>query len=183
MPQSAEHLAAIDALRINRGVLAVTRADGTEALLPARAILVAAGTQPNTVLGREDPKHVEINGRYFQAFNEAGEKVTPEPLTKPRDVQVLMSVREDGRAVSFFGDLHPSFAGNVVKAMSSAKQGYPTISRMLARTPATDRTPEALGARMDDELRATVHEVVRLTPTIVEVDGRAVIAVARRNSE
>ena len=36
-----------------------------------------------------------------------------------------MSVRPDGRAISFFGDLHPSFSGNVVKAMGSAKQGYP----------------------------------------------------------
>ena len=44
-----------------------------------------------------------------------------------------MSVRPDGRAISFFGDLHPSFAGNVVKAMASAKQGYPVVSRMLER--------------------------------------------------
>jgi NADPH-dependent glutamate synthase beta subunit-like oxidoreductase/NAD(P)H-flavin reductase len=148
----------------------------TEQALPARTILVAAGTQPNTVLGREDPEHVAINGRYFQAFNEAGEKVQPEPMTKPADVQVLMSVRPDGRAVSFFGDLHPSFAGNVVKAMSSAKQGFPTISRMLARTGASPRTPAALFAQMDQELRATVHEVIRLTPTIIEVVVKAPMA-------
>jgi len=47
-------------------------------------------------------------------------------------VRVLTSLRDDGRAISFFGDLHPSFAGNVVKAMASAKQGYPVVSRMLA---------------------------------------------------
>ncbi|MBV9993941.1 MAG: FAD-dependent oxidoreductase [Caulobacteraceae bacterium] len=148
----------------------------TEQALPARTVLVAAGTQPNTVLGREDPKHVEVQGRYFQAFNEKGERVTPEPLTKPAEVQVLMSVRPDGRAVSFFGDLHPSFAGNVVKAMSSAKQGYPIVSRMLARTPAPSQTPAALFARLDDELRAVVREVIRLTPTIVEVVVRAPLA-------
>ena len=147
----------------------------TEQTLPAKTILVAAGTQPNTVLGREDPAHVAINGRYFQAFDEAGEPVTPEPMTKPADVQVLMSVLGDARAVSFFGDLHPSFAGNVVKAMSSAKQGYPVVSRMLARTGART-TPEALFAQMDAELRATVHEVVRLTPTIVEVVVKAPMA-------
>ena len=148
----------------------------TEQVLPARTILVAAGTQPNTVLGREDPAHVAINGRYFQAFDEAGEPVTPEPMTKPADVQVLMSVRDDGRAVSFFGDLHPSFAGNVVKAMSSAKQGYPVVSRMLARTAQAGRTPAELFEQMDAELRATVHEVVRLTPTIVEVVVKAPMA-------
>ena len=148
----------------------------TEQVLPAKTILVAAGTQPNTVLGREDPTRVAINGRYFQALDEAGEPVTPEPLTKPADVQVLMSVRPDGRAVSFFGDLHPSFAGNVVKAMSSAKQGYPVVSRMLARTGAAARPQPALFAQLDGELRATVHEVVRLTPTIVEVVVRAPMA-------
>jgi len=148
----------------------------TEQVLPARTILVAAGTQPNTVLGREDPRRVHINGKYFQAFDEAGEPVTPEPLTKPSQAQVLMSVGKDARAVSFFGDLHPSFAGNVVKAMSSAKQGYPVVSRMLARTGESGRTPEDLMAQMDAELRATVHEVVRLTPTIVEVVVKAPMA-------
>jgi NADPH-dependent glutamate synthase beta subunit-like oxidoreductase/NAD(P)H-flavin reductase len=145
----------------------------TEQVLPAKTILVAAGTQPNTVLGREDPRRVHIDGRYFQAFDESGAKVTPEPLTKPSQVQVLMSLGEDGRSVSFFGDLHPSFAGNVVKAMSSAKQGYPVVSRMLARAPASGRTPEALFAALDEDLRASVHEVVRLTPNIVEVVLRA----------
>ncbi len=36
-------------------------------MLPARTILVAAGTQPNTVLAREDPDNVALDGRYFQA--------------------------------------------------------------------------------------------------------------------
>ena len=49
--------------------------------------------------------------------------------------RVLMSMRKDGRGISFFGDLHPSYAGNVVKAMASAKQGYPVVSRLLGREP------------------------------------------------
>ncbi len=100
-----------------------------EVVLPAHTILVAAGTQPNTVLAREDPTHVALDGRYFQAFDEAGNKVTPERVAKPAETQVLMSLMADGRAVSFFGDLHPSFAGNVVKAMGGATRGYPVVSR------------------------------------------------------
>ena len=99
----------------------------------AESILVAAGTQPNTVLAREDPDNVILDGRCFQAVDEDGHPVKPEKLAKPPAVHVLMSVRPDGRAISFFGDLHPSFAGNVVKAMASAKQGYPVVSRMLSR--------------------------------------------------
>jgi NADPH-dependent glutamate synthase beta subunit-like oxidoreductase/NAD(P)H-flavin reductase len=151
-------------------------ATGESVTLPARTILVAAGTQPNTVLAREDDHNVFLDGRYFQAFDEEGNKVRPERSAKPATPQVLMSVRPDGRAISFFGDLHPSFSGNVVKAMASAKQGYPVVSRTLARTPAVPPTPAELQAQLDDLLRATVHEVIRLTPNIVEVVVRAPIA-------
>jgi NAD(P)H-flavin reductase len=84
-----------------------------------------------------------------------------------------MQKRADGRAISFFGDLHPSFFGNVVKAMGGAKQGYPVVSRVLAQRPPTAVKPAALIERLHDELRASVHEVQRLTPTIVEVIVRA----------
>jgi NADPH-dependent glutamate synthase beta subunit-like oxidoreductase/NAD(P)H-flavin reductase len=147
-----------------------------EVVMPARSILVAAGTQPNTVLGREDPQHVAIDGKYFQAFDESGQKVKPERVTKPAAAHVLMSIEADGRAISFFGDLHPSYAGNVVKAMASAKQGYPVVSRVLARREPSAIAPQTLIARLDDELRATVHAVNRLTPTIVEVVVRAPMA-------
>src|SRR6266851_3486702 len=145
-------------------------------VLPARTILVAAGTQPNTVLGREEPEHLAIDGKYFQAFDENGCKVTPERITKPSAAHVLMNVRADGRAISFFGDLHPSFAGNVVKAMASAKQGYPVVSRMLERRKGLGISPATLIARLNAELRPVVHAVNRLTPTIVEVVVRAPMA-------
>src|SRR5262249_23628668 len=86
---------------------------------------------------------------------------------------VLMSIRPDGRAISFFGDLHPSYAGNVVKAMASAKQGYPVVSRALART---QPRADGLIEKLNDEMRAVVHDVVRLTPTIVEVVVKAPMA-------
>jgi NAD(P)H-flavin reductase len=75
----------------------------------------------------------------------------------------------DGRFISFFGDLHPSFFGNVVKAMGGAKRGYPVVSRVLAAVPASAVSGPDLIAQCRDDLRATVHAVNRLTPTIVEV--------------
>ena len=134
--------------------------------LPAGSILVAAGTQPNTVLAREDSHNVFLDGRWFQTVDEEGNLVKPERLAKPSQAHVLMSLRLDGRAISFFGDLHPSYNGNVVKAMASAKQGYPVVSRCLQRR---QPTPADLGRVLNEGLRAVVHEVVRLTPTIVEV--------------
>ena len=145
-----------------------------EVEIPARTLLIAAGTQPNTVLSREDPGHFVLDGRYFRAVDESGQPVTPERSAKPDEVRVLLSREADGRAISFFGDLHPSFAGNVVKAMGSAKQGYPVVSRVLAERPsrATDDAATFFRA-LDAELRATVHHVERLTPQIVEVVVKA----------
>ena len=91
-------------------------------------------------------------------------------------MRVLTHLRADGRAVSFFGDLHPSFSGNVVKAMGGATLGYPVVSRMLARLTPAAPSPAELRARLDDELRARVHEVIRLTSKIVEIVVRAPMA-------
>jgi NADPH-dependent glutamate synthase beta subunit-like oxidoreductase/NAD(P)H-flavin reductase len=156
--------------------LRCTRSDGSEAMLPARAILVAAGTQPNTVLAREDGR-IQLDGKYFQAIDEDGHPVTPErALSKPSAAQVLMHRAENGALMSFFGDLHPSFFGNVVKAMGSAKRGYPVVSRALAARPASAISGADLLARARDALTATVFAVNRLTPTIIEVVLRAPMA-------
>ncbi|MCC6717908.1 MAG: FAD-dependent oxidoreductase [Acetobacteraceae bacterium] len=148
--------------------LRVKRADGSEASLPARAVLVAAGTQPNTVLAREDHR-IKLDGRYFEAIDPAGNKVEPQrALSKPDRADVLMH-RDGERFISFFGDLHPSFFGNVVKAMGGAKQGYPVVSNVLAAHAPSAITGPALIAKCREALTATVHAVHRLTPTIVEV--------------
>ncbi|MEO5765270.1 MAG: FAD-dependent oxidoreductase, partial [Casimicrobiaceae bacterium] len=149
--------------------------------LPARTILIAAGTQPNTVLAREDPAHFALDGKYFRLLDEDGTPVTPvKGLAKPTRPAVLTELRADGRAISFFGDLHPSFHGNVVKAMASARAGYPIVSRVLGRVTAPRREATAdFIARLDHELRATVLRVDRLTPTIVEVVVHAPAAARR----
>jgi len=151
-------------------------AAGEPVRLPAKSILVAAGTQPNTVLGREDPEHVFLDGKWFQAVDEDGQPVKPERVAKPKASRVLSSLRPDGRGVSFFGDLHPSYAGNVVKAMASAKQGFPVVTRVLLRRPPEAPEPVALVARLNAELRAVVKDVIRLTPNIVEVVVQAPMA-------
>ena len=141
---------------------------GELATLPAGAILVAAGTQPNTVLAREAPDGLSLDGKYFQAIDADGEPVRPERVAKPETLHVL-AARHDDRFVSYWGDQHPSFAGNVVKAMGGTKQGYPVITGIMARRPPTTVAGDDLLNGMNRELRAVVHHVERLTPTIVEV--------------
>jgi NADPH-dependent glutamate synthase beta subunit-like oxidoreductase/NAD(P)H-flavin reductase len=155
--------------------------DGGEVTLPARSIFIAAGTQPNTVLAREDATRFRLDCRYFEACDEQGNRLSPEKaVSKPEQAQVLLSKADNGRFISYFGDLHPSYFGNVVKAMGSARQGYPLVSRVLAQRPPASADDDAtFFARLDSGLRATVHAVNRLTPTIVEVVLHAPYAAAR----
>ena len=149
--------------------------------LPAHTIFVAAGTSPNTVLAREYPQHFSLDGKYFRACDEDGQPIEPAFANcKPEHADVLLSRVTDGRFVSFFGDLHPSFFGNVVKALGSAKQGYPVVSRVLRKLPPSARGTNAeFLAGLADDLLATVERVERLTPTIVEVVVRAPLAARK----
>ncbi|MEO5693080.1 MAG: FAD-dependent oxidoreductase [Usitatibacter sp.] len=162
----------------------MTDADGnvswTDVELPARTVLIAAGTQPNTVLAREDPEHFVLDGRYFRAVDDDGNPVTPERSAKPETPRMLMWRGPDECFMSYFGDLHPSFFGNVVKAMGSAKQGYPSVSRVLLRRPSRPAGDAATFiTHLNSQLRATVHHVERLTPKIVEVVVHAPLAARK----
>ncbi|HEY9446179.1 MAG TPA: FAD-dependent oxidoreductase, partial [Burkholderiales bacterium] len=150
-------------------------------VLPARAILIAAGTQPNTVLAREDTEHFKLDGRYFQAVDVEGQPVAVEKaISKPGEVRVLIGRRADGRYMSYFGDVHPSFFGNVVKAIGSSKQGHPIVSRVLEQVqPAAPVSDARFLAQLNDMLRARIERVERLTPNIVEVVVRAPLAARR----
>lgn len=155
--------------------------DAGKVELPACALLVAAGTQPNTVLAREDEEIYQLDGRYFNACDEEGNPIKPTYANpKPDYPSVLLSRYkdgQDGRFISFFGDLHPSYSGNVVKAMSSAKQGYPVVSRVLERIePSLDQSTGQFFASLNNQLRAMVHKVERLAPNIIEVVVHAPMA-------
>ena len=155
--------------------------ESAEHWLPAHTVFVAAGTQPNTVLAREHPAHFALDGKYFQACGEDGQPLKPQhAISKPERPEVLLARFPDGRFLSFFGDQHPSYFGNVVKALGSARQGYPVVSRVLARRPpANEAETGPFFAALAGELLATVHKVERLTPTIVEVVVRAPLAARK----
>ncbi len=155
--------------------------ESAEHWLAAHTVFVAAGTQPNTVLAREDAAHFQLDGKYFQACDEDGHPAKPQrAISKPARADVLLSRFPDGRFVSFFGDLHPSYFGNVVKALASARQGYPVVSRALAKTlPRSRSAPVAFFTSLAGQLLTTVHKVERLTPTIVEVVVKAPLAARK----
>ncbi len=151
--------------------------------LPARTVMIAAGTAPNVIYEKEHPGTFKLDKwkQFFQSHSLGPNRELIEDDEASRERGFFTSYQHPSRReklISFYGDNHPQFAGNVVKAMASAKRGYPHVTSIFAgeTAPADDSAWRALIARLDEGLTARVHEVNRLTPTIVEVVVRAPFA-------
>ncbi|MEI6354990.1 MAG: pyridine nucleotide-disulfide oxidoreductase [Methylococcus sp.] len=164
----------------------------SELEVPLRSLFVAAGTSPNTIYESEHPDSFVMDKKFYQRYepssfepmptlvqmnDETGPKVgKPAPFT---------SYQRNGKYITFYGDNHPVYAGNVVKAMASAKDGYPYITRLYQEDVKT-LTPEGQAARdqafksfkegLDEQLKAEIVAINRITSTIIEVIVRAPLA-------
>lgn len=149
---------------------------------PARAIFVATGAAPNTIYEREHAGTFAMRGLYFETHDHTGEALRPIPeqrMAKGDDIGFFTSYAKTDQRVSFIGDTHPAFHGSVVKAIASAMRAYPKISALLDRyKTATANDAEYYGfrAEIDRLLQPRVHEVRRLSPSVVEVDVIAPMA-------
>jgi NADPH-dependent glutamate synthase beta subunit-like oxidoreductase/NAD(P)H-flavin reductase len=168
---------------------------GERIRLQARTLLVAAGTSPNITYEKEHPGAFELDERrqFFRAHRavrgpEQALGLTPAERGAPD--AFFTSYNRGGRLISYFGDNHPKYAGNVVKAMASAKDGYPHITALFADEiarldprdqPARDAKLRGFFQMLDDRLVPRVVQVRRLTSTIIEVVVRA--PQAARNFE
>jgi len=151
--------------------------------LPARAVLVAAGTSPNVTYEKERPGTFQLDehARFFRPHRAARQEDGSFRL-EPDPGGFFTSYDCDGRFISYYGDNHPRYAGNVVKAMASARDGYREVVQLFADELARidpgaqherERAWDRLVSTLDGELAATVVDVRRLTPTIIEVIVRA----------
>jgi NAD(P)H-flavin reductase/NADPH-dependent glutamate synthase beta subunit-like oxidoreductase len=150
--------------------------------VPARTILVAAGTVPNITYEKEQPATFALDAkkRFFQGFRAERTSDGVTLVADPRGF--FTSYNNDGRLISYYGDNHPAYAGNVVKAMASAKHGYRHVVDLFPPDDTgydaevrsrRDQAWRTLAETLDRELLARVEWVERLTPTIVEVVVRA----------
>jgi NADPH-dependent glutamate synthase beta subunit-like oxidoreductase/NAD(P)H-flavin reductase len=180
-----EKLSPLACVPDERGALAGVEfetADKQKVTLPARSLFVAAGTSPNVTYERERTGSFEIDPRTkgFKAFRAArgvDGALRLEPATGD-EVGFFTSYLRNGRTVTFYGDNNPGYAGSVVRAMASAKDGAPHVEALFAADiaalepaaqPARDAAWRAFTAKLDADWRPTVAWVERLTPTIVEV--------------
>jgi NAD(P)H-flavin reductase len=153
---------------------------------PARTVCVAAGTSPNVIYEKEKPGTFKLDEwrQFFQPFRieKSGNGTFHLVECEKGETGFFTSYEHDGKFISYYGDNHPKYAGNVVKAMASAKHGYQKVVELFAEELATrGQLPQAerdaifdkLVATLDGELRAFVVKVERLTPTIVDVVVKA----------
>jgi len=165
------------------------KSSGQVIKVPLRSLYIAAGTSPNTIYQSEYPDTFVMDKWFFQRYepewtNDAVELVpmADEAFPKLGKPAPLTSYQKDGKFISFYGDNHPVYAGNVVKAMASAKNGYPYVVKLFeqelanlnpAQQPERDAALKALFARLDAAFIATIVAINRLTPTIIEVVVKA----------
>ena len=163
--------------------------------VPLRSLYVAAGTSPNTIYQSEYPDTFVMDKWFFQRYepewtNDSVELVPmhDEAFPKLGKPAPLTSYQKDGKFISFYGDNHPVYAGNVVKAMASAKNGYPYVVKLFEKQLANltsaqqserDADLKSLFARLDEAFNATIVAINRLTPTIIEVVVKAPLAAEK----
>ena len=101
--------------------------------LPARTVLVAAGTVPNITYEKEHPGTFSLDGKqkFFQGFR-AVKRRDGRFALEPDANGFFTSYNTGGKFVTYYGDNHPRYNGNVVKAMASAKHGYPRVVELFA---------------------------------------------------
>ena len=188
----AEHVEPVECVPDEFGAISAVvfrRKDGSTVTLPCRTLLIAAGTTPNITYGKEFPGVLPLDAKAKFFRPHVAERTGSNGKTAwkvvPKDDGVgafFTGGSYKGKLLTYFGDNHPVYAGSVVKAMASARDGAPKIRALFADDldaldpagqPARDAAWASLSAATDDLLRARVVRVERLTPTIVEVVVRA----------
>lgn len=164
----------------------------TDAQVDLRSLFIAAGTSPNTIYESEHPDSFEMDGKFYQRYEYCDNHGTPDLIAKSGGGMLktdkpapFTSYHRQGKFISFYGDNHPIYAGNVVKAMASAKYSYPYISDLFKSdlnptlTAQHYKNLRTMQSQLDDIFNARIVEVKRLTPTIIEVIVKAPLAAKK----
>jgi NADPH-dependent glutamate synthase beta subunit-like oxidoreductase/NAD(P)H-flavin reductase len=189
----AENLTPVEAVPDQHGAVTamIFKGEGHDVTrtLPARTVLVAAGTTPNISYEKEIAGTFTLDAKkQFFEPHAAVRNDDGSVRLRPDANGFFTSYQIGGRFVSYYGDNHPRYAGNVVKAMASARDGFPHVVSLFATElssldastqDARDAAWTAMVRRLEADFSAQVEDVVRLTPAIVEVIVKAPAAARR----
>ena len=133
--------------------------------IECKTLLMAIGTMPNISFVLEDGLEFENNGKYLKEIFLQEQEF----LTNKKSFSIIAKIDEKSKkSVSFFGDLHPNFEGNVVKAMASAKNGYKQINDALKLINYPSENRDQYKSYREDFL-VNILRVDRLSENVVEI--------------
>lgn len=153
--------------------------------LEARCVLVATGARPNIAYEFEHRGSFERKGFQYIGHEWQEQTLTPVSMaghSKTKDFGPFTSYHCDGNLVSFIGDTHGIFHGNVVNAVASGMRAYPKIVAALqSKKPETvaEYEYESFANAIAAAFTASVKKVVRHTPSIVELTIHAPMAAKK----
>lgn len=153
-----------------------------EVRMPARSILVATGTQPNTAYEFEyRGTFNRLNLQYQHYEDNAGDLAVAHGVEHCKDPQFgpFTSYHKHNKRVSLIGDTHPVFHGNVVKAIASGMRTYPKITRLLHDRLSQRGSMEEyrqFAEQMNYLFHARVTAVTRKTKDVIELTVQAPLA-------
>jgi NADPH-dependent glutamate synthase beta subunit-like oxidoreductase/NAD(P)H-flavin reductase len=149
--------------------------------LPCKTILVATGASLNIAYAFEHPNDLERNGMQYRRYNSklnSLEEITELDHCKQSNFGPYTSYKDKQHRVTFIGDTHPVFHGNVVKAIASAKRTYPEIhAHLIEYPPHTSHDYSMFSQKMQALFSNTITEIIRKTPGVIEISIHAPMAI------
>lgn len=152
--------------------------------VPARTVLVATGAKPNIAYYFEH-RSLEVDNFQYRPHRLVDgqlEQAGRVEHCKQPDFGAFTSYDKEGHRVTYIGDTHPDFNGNVVKAVASGYRIYPKIVDSFgtrATEPGDLKEYQAFRESMQDQLQPRVISSKRHTRDLVELVIRAPLAASR----
>ncbi|WP_353570225.1 FAD-dependent oxidoreductase [Candidatus Albibeggiatoa sp. nov. BB20] len=162
------------------------QATENEVTFAANSILVATGAKTNIAYEFEHRGTFERVGFEYQPYHlQDGElqKVDAVEHCKQAEFGAFTSYQNQGNKVTFLGDTHPAFHGNVVKAIASGQKVYPHIVQALAdkKVDKSDLESEyqQFKTKIQDLLTAKITSIQYLTENVLSIQIHAPMAVQK----
>ncbi len=148
-------------------------------IIPCKTLLMAIGTMPNLSFVLEDNLDFENDGKYLKTSDYKGQNTHS---SKETNVNFITKFNAKNlNAVSFFGDLHPNFEGNVVRAMASAKKGYLQINNILKQQTKISKNLEDLAKYRNykEDFLVNIEKINRLSEYVIEVEIKSFLLASQ----
>ena len=118
--------------------------------LPAKSVMVATGSQPNTAFEYEHKGHFERSKGFYQVFDLADDGFSLTGDGVDLSSGFFTSYVKGNDRISLVGDLHSKYHGSVVNALASSKEAVCDVMRHLNARPSEQSvTQQQLDARLE----------------------------------